>query len=298
MSETCEGRVDQFLQHLVNAVILGGTYALLGIGLTLIFGIMRVVNFTHGELYALGAYTVYLVAAALGADFFLGLMLAIIAGVLLGALMEIVMLRPMRSADIDTVMLVMIGAWIVMQNTELLVWGGVAKAIVTPFPDAPLVIGPVSISWLRLFVLIVASLLIVASYLLLHRTKLGKAMRATFQDRPTAALMGVNINRIYTATFAIGSGLAAAAGALLGPVFLVTPTMGDLASLKAFAIVILGGLGNLTGATIGGFILAFAEETGAGYVSSGYRDAMGFLIIILVLLFKPTGLFARAERIG
>jgi branched-chain amino acid transport system permease protein len=110
--------------------------------------------------------------------------------------------------------------------------------------------------------------------------------------------MGVHITGIYTATFAIGSGLAAAAGALLGPVFLVTPTMGDLASLKAFAIVILGGLGNITGATIGGFILALVEEIGAGYISSGYRDAMGFLIIIVVLLFKPTGLFARAERVG
>ena len=136
--------MDQFLQHLLNAVMLGGTYALLGIGLTLIFGIMRVVNFAHGELYAFGAYTVYLVAAALGLNFFLGLVVAVIAGALLGALIEIVLLRPMRGADIDTVMLVMIGAWIVMQNTELLLWGGVAKAIVTPFPDAPLVIGPVS----------------------------------------------------------------------------------------------------------------------------------------------------------
>jgi branched-chain amino acid transport system permease protein len=290
--------VDQFLQHLVNAVILGGTYALLGIGLTLIFGIMRVVNFAHGELYAFGAYTVYLVAAALGLDFFLGLAVAVVAGALLGALIEITLLRPLRTDDIDTVMLVMIGAWIVMQNTELMVWGGVAKAIVTPFPETPLVIGPVSLSWLRVFVLLVALVLIVGSYLLIHRTKLGKAMRATFQDRDTAALMGVNIKGIYTATFAIGSGLAAAAGALLGPVFLVTPTMGDLASLKAFAIVILGGLGNITGATIGGFILALVEELGAGYVSSGYRDAMGFLIIIAVLLFKPTGLFARAERIG
>jgi branched-chain amino acid transport system permease protein len=290
--------VDQFLQHLVNAVILGGTYALLGIGLTLIFGIMRVVNFTHGELYAFGAYSVYLVAAALGLDFFLGLLVAVAAGALLGALIEITLLRPMRSADIDTVMLVMIGGWIVMQNTELLVWGGVAKAIVTPFPDAPLVIGPVSIAWLRVFVLVVALLLIVGSYLVIHRSKLGKAMRATFQDTDTAALMGVNIQGVYTATFALGSGLAAAAGALLGPVFLVTPTMGDLASLKAFAIVILGGLGNITGATIGGFILALVEEIGAGYISSGYRDAMGFLIIIAVLLFKPTGLFARAERVG
>jgi branched-chain amino acid transport system permease protein len=290
--------VDQFLQHLVNAVVLGGTYALLGIGLTLIFGIMRVVNFTHGELYAFGAYTVYLVAAALGLNFFLGLVVAILAGMLLGAMIEIALLRPMRGADVDTVMLVMIGAWIVMQNTELLVWGGVAKSIVTPFPDAPLVIGPVSISWLRVFVLAAALLLILGAYALIHRTKLGKAMRATFQDPDAAALMGVHIKGIHTATFAIGSGLAAAAGALLGPVFLVTPTMGDLASLKAFAIVILGGLGNITGATIGAFILALVEELGAGYVSSGYRDAMGFLIIIVVLLFRPTGLFARAERIG
>jgi branched-chain amino acid transport system permease protein len=160
------------------------------------------------------------------------------------------------------------------------------------------VVGPVSVSILRIFVLVIALLLIAGTYVLIHFTKLGKAMRATFQDRDTAALMGVNINGICTATFAIGSSLAAAAGALLGPVFLVTPTMGDLASLKAFAIVILGGLGSVTGATLGGFILAFVEEIGAGYISSGYRDAMGFLLIILVLLFKPTGLFARAERIG
>ncbi len=290
--------MDQLLQHLVNAVILGGTYALLGIGLTLIFGIMRIVNFTHGELYAFGAYIVYLIAAALGLGFFLGLAVAIAAGVLVGAVIEIALLRPMRNADIDTVMLVMIGTWIVMQNSELLVWGGVAKSIVTPFPEAPLVIGPVSVSWLRVFVLLAATALIAASYLLVQRSKLGKAMRATFQDRETAALMGVNIDAIHTATFAIGSGLAAAAGALLGPVFLVTPTMGDLASLKAFAIVILGGLGNITGATMGGFILALVEEIGAGYISSGYRDAMGFLIIIVVLLFKPTGLFAPAERVG
>ena len=290
--------MDQLLQHLVNAVVLGGTYALLGIGLTLIFGIMRVVNFTHGELYAFGAYAVYWFVATSGVNFFLAIPLAIGAGLLLGAAVEYLLLRPMRGADIDTTMLVMIGAWIVMQNTELLYWGGVSKAVMTPFPEEPLQIGPVFVSWLRLFVLVMALVLIGATYVLINWTKLGKAMRATFQDRDTAALMGVNIKGIYTATFAIGSGLAAAAGALLGPVFLVTPSMGDLASLKAFAIVILGGLGNITGATLGGFILAFVEEIGAGYISSGYRDAMGFLIIIIVLLFKPTGLFARAERIG
>ena len=290
--------MDQLLQHLVNAVVLGGTYALLGIGLTLIFGIMRVVNFTHGELYAFGAYAVYWFVATSGVNFFLAIPLAIAAGLLLGAAVEYLLLRPMRGADIDTTMLVMIGAWIVMQNSEMIVWGGVAKSIATPFPESPLVVGPVSVSWLRLFALGFALLLIAGTYVLINRTKLGKAMRATFQDSDTAALMGVNIRAIHTATFAIGSGLAAAAGALLGPVFLVEPTMGDLASLKAFAIVILGGLGNVTGATIGGFALALVEEMGAGYVSSGYRDAMGFAIIIVVLLIKPTGLFARAERVG
>jgi branched-chain amino acid transport system permease protein len=290
--------VAEFLQHLANALVLGGTYALLGIGLTLIFGIMRIVNFTHGELFAFGAYFVYWLATLLGFNFFVAFAIAVAGGALLGAVIEFLLLRPLRTSDIETTMLVTIGAWIIMQNSELLIWGGVAKAIQTPFPETPLVIGPISVSPLRVFVLIMALVLIGATYALIHATKLGMAMRATFQDSETAELMGLNIKGIYTATFAIGSALAAAAGALLGPVFLAAPTMGDLASLKAFAIVILGGLGNITGATIGGFLLAIIEELGAGYISSGYRDAMGFLIIIAVLLVKPTGLFARAERVG
>lgn len=290
--------MDQFLQHGVNALMLGSTYALLGIGLTLIFGIMRVVNFTHGELYAFGAYMMYMVVMALQVNFFVALALAVILGAALGALIELVLLSRLRGADIDTTMLIMIGAWIALQNMEQFVWSGVAKSIDNPFPASPLVIGPVSVAWNRLFVFAMAVALIVATYALINRTKIGKAMRATFQDRQTAALMGVQINGIYTATFALGSGLAAAAGALLGPVYVVYPSMGDLAALKSFAIVILGGLGSVVGATIGGFILAFMEELGAGYISSGYRDAMGFLLIILILILKPTGLFAQKERIG
>lgn len=290
--------MDQLLQHLLNATILGGTYALLGIGLTLIFGIMRVVNFTHGELYAFGAYAMYALVMPLGLNFFLALIIATGLGVMLGACLELLLLSRLRRADIDTTMLVMIGAWIALQNTEQLIWSGVALSINNPFPSEPMVIGSVSVSWNRVFVFVIASLLILGTYFLINRTQLGKAMRATFQDRDTAALMGIRINRIHTATFALGSGLAAAAGALLGPVFVVVPTMGDLAVAKAFAVVILGGLGNITGATIGGFILAFAEEIGAGYISSGYRDAMGFVLIILILLVRPTGLFAQKERIG
>jgi branched-chain amino acid transport system permease protein len=290
--------LDQLLQHLLNAMMLGGTYALLGIGLTLIFGIMRVVNFTHGELYAFGAYCMYALVMPLGLNFFLALVVAMALGVLLGSAIELLLLSRLRGADIDTTMLVMIGAWIAMQNTEQLVWTGVALSISNPFPAEPLVLGPLSVSWNRVYVFVIALTLIFATYYLVNRTRLGKAMRATFQDRDTAALMGVRIDRIHTATFALGSGLAAAAGALLGPVFVVAPTMGDLAASKAFAIVILGGLGSITGATLGGFILAFVEEIGASYISSGYRDAMGFLLIILILLVRPTGLFAQKERIG
>ena len=290
--------MDQLLQHLVNALVLGGTYALLGIGLTLIFGIMNVVNFTHGAVYTFGAYAMYLAAVALGLNFFVALPVAIVAGRALGALIEFVLLRPLRGSDIDTTMLVMIGTGIVLQSATLWIFGGVAKAIPVPFPAEPLVIGPVSVSYVRIFVFFAALALIAITYFTINGTKLGRAMRATFQDHDTAALMGVNVSLVYTATFAIGSSLAAAAGALLGPVYVVFPQMGDLAAVKAFAIVILGGLGSISGAAIGGFILAFAEEIGAGYISSGYRDAMGFLIIIAVLLVKPTGLFARAERIG
>ncbi|MBI3635588.1 MAG: branched-chain amino acid ABC transporter permease [Candidatus Rokubacteria bacterium] len=267
-------------------------------GLTLIFGLMNVVNFAHGEFYTLGAYAAFAVLAFSGLDFFTAVLVALATGAAAGALCERVLLRPLLGASIDTTMLVMIGLWIALQNTELLVWGGVAKSIPHPFPTTPLVLGPLSIAPLRLFVFLLAFALIAGAHLLIHRTRLGRAMRATFQDRDTAALMGVPIRRIHTVTFAFGSALAAGAGALLGPVFLVYPSMGDLVSLKAFSVVILGGLGNLAGATLGGLLLGVAEEFGAGYVSSGYRDAVGFVIIILVLLLRPSGLFARAERIG
>jgi branched-chain amino acid transport system permease protein len=257
-----------------------------------------VVNFAHGEFYTLGAYAAFAALALAGWPFFVALAAAIAGGAVVGALCERALLRPLRGESIDTIMLVMIGLWIAMQNTELLVWGGVARSIPHPFPTEPLSLGPLNIAPLRLFVVAAAAALIAGAWLLIQRTRLGTAMRATFQDRDTAALMGVPIGRIHTITFAFGSALAAAAGALLGPVFLAYPSMGDLASLKAFSVVILGGLGNLAGATLGGLLLGVAEELGAGYVSSGYRDAVGFVAIILVLLFRPAGLFARAERIG
>jgi branched-chain amino acid transport system permease protein len=290
--------VDQFLQHSLNGLVLGSTYALLGIGLTLIFGIMRVVNMAHGELYTLGAYMAYAVVNALGLNYFGSVLLAALAGLAMGAVIEWALLRRRNLGAIDEVMLIMIGVMIIMQNTELLMWGGVAKAVPSPFSQEPLVFGAVSVSPIRMFVLCTAIVLLVLFYLVIERSRLGLSMRATFQDKDAAKIVGVNVSRIYTLTFALGSCLAAVAGALLAPVFVVNPTMGDLASLKAFAIVILGGLGSLPGAAIGGFALAMVEEFGAGYISTAYRDAIGFLVILAVMVLRPQGLFAGKERVG
>ncbi|MEF7616628.1 branched-chain amino acid ABC transporter permease [Aquincola sp. MAHUQ-54] len=290
--------MDQFLQHLLNGLVLGATYALLGIGLTLIFGIMKVVNMAHGELYTLGAYVAYGFVSLLGLNYFGSVLMAAVVGIAAGALIEWLLLRRRNLAAIDEVMLIMIGVMIVLQNAELLAWGGVAKAVPSPFSQEPVVFGAVSVSPIRLFVLCTALVLLVAFYLLIERSRLGLSMRATFQDKDAAKIVGVNVSRIYTLTFALGSGLAAVAGALLAPVFVVNPTMGDLASLKAFAIVILGGLGNLAGAALGGFALALIEEFGAGYISTAYRDAIGFLVILLVMMLRPQGLFTMKERVG
>lgn len=290
--------MDAFFQHLANAAALSSTYALLGIGLTLVFGIMRVVNFTHGEFYALGAYSAYGLVVLLKVDFFTAVALSAIIGFAFGSAVEFVLIRRRKLSEIDEVMLIMIGMMIVMQNTEQLLWGGVAKLVPSPFSQEPLVLGPVSIAPIRAFVVCAALALLGGFYVLIERTRLGMAMRATFQDRDAAAMMGVNVSAVYTLTFALGASLASVAGALLAPIFVVNPTMGDLASLKAFAIVILGGLGNLVGAALGGVALALVEEFGAGYISTDYRDALGFLVILLVLMVRPQGLFAAKERIG
>ena len=290
--------MDQILQHTVNAMVLGSTYALLGIGLTIIFGIMRVVNFAHGELYTLGAYVAYGMVALLKLDFFSSILVAAGVGMLVGALIEFVLLRRKDLKNIDEVMLIMIGIMIIMQNLQLMAWGGVAKIIPTPFAQESISIGAIYISPTRLFVFTIALILLFIFYLGIERTRFGLAIRATFQDQDAARIVGVNVKRIFTLTFALGSGMAAVAGALLAPVFVATPLMGDLASLKAFAIVILGGLGNLGGAALGGFLLAFIEEFGASYISSAYRDAFGFLVIIIVMLFRPQGLFASKGRVG
>jgi branched-chain amino acid transport system permease protein len=281
----------ELAQHIVNGLILGAGYALMGIGLTLIFGIMRVVNFAHGELFMLGAFFLYTLFSLWGVNFFVASLLAVAGVALVGAVVERVILRRLREQPIEIPMLAMVALSVIIQNAAILIWDPSPKTIRHPFSPVPMTFGPIYVVAIRVFAGAVAVSLIVGAHLFIRKTRLGRAMRATFQDTDMARLTGVDVDRIYMFTFAFGAALAGASGALLGAVFWVYPAMGDLAALKSFAVVIMGGLGNFLGAIVGGLLLGVAESLGAGYVSSGYKDAIGFVLIILLLVWRPQGLF-------
>jgi branched-chain amino acid transport system permease protein len=282
-----------FLQFLINGLIVGGAYALIGIGLTLIFGYMNVVNFAHGEMYMLGAYFLFTYCMIWEINFFLSMLFAIGTVMIIGFVFEKIILRKIRGRSIETVMLAMIGLSLLLQNIAMLVWSPVPEAIESPFPLKAYTLGGLYFLPQRILIICVAFILVILTHLLLKKTKIGKAIRATFLDRETASLMGINSDRIYAFTFTLGAGLAAASGTLLGPVFTVHPYVGNLANLKAFAIVIIGGLGSFVGAIMAGLLLGVFESLGAVYVSSGYQDAMGFIFLIIILIFKPTGLLGK-----
>ena len=287
-----------YLQQLINGLMLGSLYALVAIGFSMIYGIVRLINFAHGDVVMIGAFATLALVAA-GTPWLLVAPVVLLTGVLAGISIERVVFRPIRGAPQVTGFIATLALSVMIENGVVMLLSPQPRNFL--FPDvmrARVPIGPATVSVTDLVIIGTTLVLVGVLVLIVRRTRLGMAMRATFQDRDTAALMGVRIGHVHTVTFAFGSALAAAAGALLGPIFLAYPSMGDLASSKAFCVVILGGLGNLAGATLGGLLLGIAEEMGAGYVSSGYRDAVGFVIIILVLLFRPSGLFARTERIG
>jgi branched-chain amino acid transport system permease protein len=286
-----------FIQYVINGLIIGGAYALIGIGLTLVLGIMNVVNFAHGEMYMLGAYFLFTFFSKMGINFFLSMLLAILAVMGVGFIFEKGILKPLRGRSIDTVMLSMIGLSMFMQNIAMLIWTPVPESIKSPLPMTTYTLGGLYFLPQRILVIAAALLLVLLTHLLLKKTKVGKAMRATFQDLEAASLMGIKIDRIYSFTFVLGAGLAAAAGALLGPIFTVHPYIGNLANLKAFAIVIIGGLGSFTGAVTAGLLLGVFESLGAAYVSSGYQDAVGFILLILILIKRPTGLFGKVGQL-
>jgi branched-chain amino acid transport system permease protein len=289
--------MELFLQFLANGLVSGVFYALSALGLTLIFGLMRVVNFAHGELYMMGGLLGWYVTARLGLDFFSGLLLVAATMAAFGWLVDRLLIERVRDQGEEPGILLTIGLSIFIMNTALLIVGTAPQKVVAPLSNAPFFLGPIVLTKLRLFAVACCAVAIVAAHLLIRRTRLGRAMRATFQDPMAARLVGINTAQVYAATFALGTTLAAISGMLLGSIYVAQVTIGGLVSLKAFVVVILGGMGSFAGAIVGGLILGIAEAMWGGYVSTGLVDLIGFVLVIAILIFRPYGLFStRAER--
>jgi branched-chain amino acid transport system permease protein len=289
--------MDLFFQLLANGLVTGTFYALSALGLTLVFGLMRVVNFAHGELYVIGGLLGWALTAVLGWNYFLTLIVVIVALGVGGYLIDQVLIARVRGQGEEPTILLTIGLSIFIANTALLIVGTTPVTVASPFASKPLFLGPVVITQARLMLVAVCAVLIAGANLLIQKTTLGRAMRATFQDTMAAQLVGIRTAHIYGLTFALGAMLAGAAGMLLGSIYVVEPTIGGVISLKAFVVVILGGMGSFAGAIVGGLILGIAEALWGGYVATGYVDAIGFALVILTLLVRPYGLFSkRAER--
>ncbi|CED73437.1 Branched chain amino acid ABC transporter inner membrane protein [Klebsiella pneumoniae] len=289
--------MDLFLQFFANGLVSGTFYALSALGLTLIFGLMRVVNFAHGEFYMMGGMLGWFVTHALGLNFFTGLLAVAIIMAAFGWLVDRLLIQRVRGQSEEPGILLTIGLSIFIANTALLLAGTSPQKIDGPLPNAPIFIGPVVLTEMRLFAVAVCAVLILGAHLIIKKTRLGRAMRATFQDPMAAQLVGIKISHVYASTFAMGTVLAASAGMLLGAIYTTQVTVGGLVSLKAFVVVILGGMGSFAGAIIGGLLLGIAEAMWGGYISTGMVDIIGFLIVIVMLVFRPYGLFStRAER--
>jgi branched-chain amino acid transport system permease protein len=283
-----------FLQQVLNGVIVGSIYSLIAIGLTMIFGVMRIANFAHGDFAMLGAYfAIYFVVLISGWMGWVGALIVAAVGVgIIGLFVERLLFRPLltRWTDIDIIM-ASIGLFIFLENGAQLVFGTAPKMIVDPFHTEGINLIFFSTSIIRLLCFFFSVVTIFLLQMFLTKTKMGVAIRATSQNRNAALLMGINISFIYSITFVVGSALAGLGGVLYGTIFAVFPMMGAMPTLKAFAITILGGMGNIRGAIFGGFILGVAETLGGNYISMQYKNAIGFIIIILVLLVIPQGLF-------
>jgi branched-chain amino acid transport system permease protein len=308
--------VDIFLQQLINGIVLGSIYALVALGYTMVYGILGLINFAHGEVVMIGAMIALTVIQLLiGSGIALpgpliaalGLLIAMPACMALGYVIERVAYRPLRAAPRLAALITAIGVSIVLQNAAMLVWGRQYHAFPALLPAAPHTLAGATVDDLQIFIVLLAAAIMAGLLVLVHRTRLGRAMRATSQNPEVAGLMGVNVNTVISITFVIGSALAAVAGIMVAAYYGIAHYfMGFMLGLKAFTAAVLGGIGNLAGAMLGGLLLGLIESLGAGYIGpltggflgSHYQDVFAFVVLILVLVFRPSGLLGEqvAER--
>lgn len=308
--------MDIFLQQLINGLVLGSVYALVALGYTMVYGILELINFAHGEVTMMGAMVSVAVMTALltggvplppAVILLAGLLAAVAACMLLGFSIERIAYRPLRGAPRLAPLITAIGVSIVLQNVAMLAWGRQYLAFPAILPATRHEIGGASITDVQILIVAVSCAVMAALLLLVQKTRLGRAMRATAQAPEIAGLMGVNINSVISLTFVLGSALAALAGVLVSAYYgLAHYYMGFLLGLKAFTAAVLGGIGNIAGAMLGGLLLGIIESMGAGYIGpltggflgSHYQDVFAFVVLILVLIFRPSGLLGErvAER--
>ncbi|GAA0077900.1 branched-chain amino acid ABC transporter permease [Clostridium sp. CTA-5] len=289
--------LSTFMQHLTNGVSLGSLYALIAIGYTMVYGILKLINFAHGDIFMMAAYFAFFGVATFNLPWYFAFLIAIITAGALGMVIEFTAYRPLRSAPKISILISAIGVSFLLENLAVVLFGGKPKAFPTPeiLTDV-VVIGGVSIQKLTFIIPLVTIILLYALLHLVNNTNVGMAMRAVSKDVETARLMGINVNRIISFTFAIGSMLAAV-GAIMWSVKYpqIVALMGVIPGLKCFIAAVIGGIGDIKGAVIGGFILGIGEIMIIAFLPglTGYRDAFAFILLIIILLFKPTGIMGK-----
>ncbi|AZW31686.1 branched-chain amino acid ABC transporter, permease protein [Bordetella bronchiseptica GA96-01] len=306
--------MDIFTQQIINGLTLGSVYALVALGYTMVYGIIGLINFAHGDVVMIGAMAATMVAAALvGGDpstsafavLGAGLLVSVPLCMAVGWTAERVAYRPLRRAPRLAALITAIGVSIILQNVAMMVWGRNYLNFPQVLTPTVFEIGGARMSMLQIAIVVIAALIMGALLLVVHKTRLGTAMRATAQNREVAGLMGVNINTVISAAFLIGSALAAIAGMMVTTYYGVSQyTMGFILGLKAFTAAVLGGIGNLVGAMAGGLLLGIIESLGSGYIGdltggflgSHYQDVFAFVVLVMVLIFRPSGLLG--ERVG
>jgi branched-chain amino acid transport system permease protein len=282
-----------FIQTIVGGLSIGSLYALVALGYSMVYRSMDLVNFGHGSIYMIGTYFGMIFYTGMVAGLPLPYGLSFIIGVLLTAILGVVLervFRPLANLDLTFMLLATIGVGIVLDNLAVIIWGGEGFMVKSPLPEKPIMLGNVAIVPQMLLIIVVSALLMIGLQVFLSKAKVGKAMRASAQDREIASSMGVPVDAMNALTLAIGSGLAAAAGMLAAPIVYVNPAMGSAVGIKGFAAAILGGLGSLPGAIVGGIVFGVIEAISSGYISSAYTKAIAFIILVGVLMIKPSGI--------
>ena len=281
---------------MASGLLTGGIYALIGIGLTIIFGVMRVVNFAHGALVMVGMYATYFLFTYSHIDPFLSLVVVMPGMFVAGVILHKTLIAPvLRAPELNQILLTE-GISIVLINTALLLFTSNYLTMTTSYAGATFHLGGVSVSKPQMAAFAIAVVITAAVYVFLVRTRTGRQIRAASQDAEAARLLGINIKRVQALTFGLGVAAAGAAGSLLMPIYYrVEPNAGSPFTLKAFVVVVLGGMGSVTGALVGGIVLGLAESLGAVYVATGYKDVIGFVIFLLVLTLKPSGLLGKSK---